>query len=276
MTRDTQAVSDHYTRGDLGEAILAALAETGVNTDKLEPGDLSALDQFHFRGLEATREQTELVELGVDTHVLDVGCGIGGPARHLASEFGCRVTGLDLTEEFCRVAAMLAERTGLADRAVFRQGDALDMPFMDASFDLVWTQHASMNIADKARLYAEMHRVLKPGGRLALYDIVQGPGGPLHFPVPWARRPEISFLTTPESLRAGVEAAGFRIDVFRDVSEAGLEWRKKITENIARDGTPPLGMHIVMGAEWPQMFANVGRNLEERRIRLIQMGAGKA
>ena len=275
MSLDTQAVSDHYTRGDLGEAILAALAETGVNTDELEPGDLSALDQFHFRGLEATRDQTELVELDVDTRVLDVGCGIGGPARHLASEFGCRVTGLDLTEEFCRVAAMLAERTGLADRAVFRQGDALDMPFKDASFDLVWTQHASMNIADKARLYGEMHRVLKPGGRLALYDIAQGPGGPLHFPVPWARRPEISFLTTPESLSAGVEAAGFRIDVFRDVSEAGLEWHKKMTEKIARDGTPPLGLHIVMGAEWPRMFTNVGRNLEEDRIRLIQMVAEK-
>lgn len=275
MSSGPQAVSDHYTRGDLGEAILAALRRAGKDPDNLAPGDLSGLDQFHFRGLEATRDQTELVALEPGSHVLDVGCGIGGPARYLAGEFGCHVTGLDLTEEFCRVGAMLAERTGLADRVEFRQGDALDMPFEDAGFDLVWTQHASMNIADKDRLHGEMYRVLKSGGRLALYDIVAGNGGPLHFPVPWARRPEISFLVTPEELRAGVAAAGFRIDVFRDVSEAGLEWRKKTMEKIARDGQPPLGLHVVMGAEWPEMFGNVGRNLEEDRIRLIQLVARK-
>jgi SAM-dependent methyltransferase len=275
MSSGPQAVSDHYTRGDLGEAILAALRRAGKDPDNLAPGDLSGLDQFHFRGLEATRDQTELVELNAGSHVLDVGCGIGGPARYLAGEFGCHVTGLDLTEEFCRVGAMLAERTGLADRVEFRQGDALDMPFEDAGFDLVWTQHASMNIADKARLHGEMYRVLKSGGRLALYDIVAGNGGPLHFPVPWARRPEISFLTTPEELRAGLAAAGFRIDVFRDVSEAGLEWRKKTMEKIARDGQPPLGLHVVMGSAWREMFGNVGRNLEEDRIRLIQLVARK-
>ena len=276
MSSGPRAVSDHYTRGDLGEAILAALRRAGKDPDNLAPGDLSGLDQFHFRGLEATRDQTELVALDAGSHVLDVGCGIGGPARYLAVEFGCRVTGLDLTEEFCRVAAMLAELTGLADRVDFRQGDALDMPFEDASFDLVWTQHASMNIADKDRLYGEMYRVLKPGGRLALYDIVAGNGGPLHFPVPWARRPEISFLTTPDELRAGVAVAGFRVDVFRDVSEAGLEWRKEITEKIAKDGQPPLGLHVVMGSAWREMFGNVGRNLEEDRIRLIQMVARKS
>ncbi|MEE8187692.1 MAG: methyltransferase domain-containing protein [Kiloniellales bacterium] len=275
MSSGPQAVSDHYTRGDLGEAILAALRRAGKDPDNLAPGDLSGLDQFHFRGLEATRDQTELVALEPGSHVLDVGCGIGGPARYLAGEFGCRVIGLDLTEEFCRVGAMLAERTGLADRVEFRQGDALDMPFEDAGFDLVWTQHASMNIADKARLHGEMYRVLKSGGRLALYDIVAGNGGPLHFPVPWARRPEISFLTTPEELRAGLAAAGFRIDVFRDVSEAGLEWRKKTMEKIARDGQPPLGLHVVMGSAWREMFGNVGRNLEEDRIRLIQLVARK-
>ncbi len=275
MTDPAKDIAAHYTRGDLAEAILAALRAAGKDPDNLAPGDLSGLDQFHFRGLEATRDQTALVALDAGTHVLDVGCGIGGPARHLAAAFGCRVTGLDLTEEFCRVGAMLAERTGLGDRVAFRHGDALDMPFEDASFDLVWTQHASMNIADKARLYGEMHRVLRPGGRLALYDIVAGPGGALHFPVPWARAPEISFLTTAEALRTGLEAAGFAIEVWRDVSQAGLDWRTRMMEQAARDGQPPLGLHVVMGDDWRDMFGNVGRNLEEARIALYQAVARK-
>lgn len=275
MTEQNEDVTAHYTRGDLGAVILAALRAAGKDPDNLAPGDLSGLDQFHFRGLEATRDQTALVALDAGMHVLDVGCGIGGPARHLATEFGCRVTGLDLTEEFCRVGAMLAARTGLDDRVVFRQGDALAMPFEDAGFDLVWTQHASMNIADKARLFAEMHRVLRPGGRLALYDIVAGPGGTLRFPVPWARTPEISFLTTPEALHGGLEAAGFEIEVWRDVTQAGLDWRRRMMAQATRDGRPPLGLHVVMGDDWRDMFANLGRNLEEARVVLIQLVARK-
>ncbi len=149
------------------------------------------------------------------------------------------------------------------------------MPFEDASFDVVWTQHASMNIADKDRLYAEMHRVLGPGGRLALYDIVAGPGGPPHFPVPWARAPEISFLVSPEALRAGLEAAGFEVAVWRDVTADGIDWLGRMRAKLAESGPPPLGLHLILGPEWAEMFANVGRNLGEGRIALIQALARK-
>ncbi|CAA9452538.1 MAG: hypothetical protein AVDCRST_MAG80-2450 [uncultured Rubrobacteraceae bacterium] len=141
--------------------------------------------------------------------VLDVGGGLGGPARNLASEIGCSVEVLDVTEEFCRAGEILTTRTGLGDLVSFRHASALDMPHPDASFDVVWMQHSSMNIADKERLYAEIHRVLRPGGHLALHEIMAGPVTPIHFPVPWARGPEISFLRPPEEVRALITGIGF-------------------------------------------------------------------
>jgi SAM-dependent methyltransferase len=276
MPDEIREVAEHYAREDLGETILAALRAAGKDVDALTPDDLAPLDQFHVRGLEATEQLAELAALDARTRVLDVGCGIGGPARHLAAKHGCRVTGLDLTEEFCRVASMLAARTGLSERVEFRQGDALDMPFEDASFDVVWTQHASMNIADKDGLLAEMHRVLEPGGRLALYDILAGPGGPPHFPVPWAREPEISFLDAPEALRARLEALGLDILAWRDVTEPVTDWARTTRAKVAEHGPPPLGLHLVMGPDWGEMFGNVGRNLEEGRIAIYQAVARKA
>ena len=270
MAKDKETVEDHYTRGELGELILAALKNAGKDPDALTPADLAPVDEFHIRGREATMELARLVNLGPDAHVLDVGCGIGGPSRHLAAEFGCRVTGLDLTEEYCRVARMLAERTGLADRVDYRQGDALAMPFSDASFDVVWTQHASMNIADKARLFAEMHRVLKPGGRLAVYDIVAGGGGEVHFPVPWARQPSISFLVSAEEMREELEKTGFRVLAWRDATAPAREWFLEVMTRAQAEGPPPLGTHLLLGPDFRQMRKNQIRNLEENRIALVE------
>src|SRR5712691_7757937 len=151
-----QAVAEHYGRADLGAVILAALRAAGKDIDRLTPDDLAPVDEFHTRGRAATSDLARLLALTGDERVLDVGSGIGGPSRYLAKTFGCRVTGLDLTPEFCRVAGMLAERTGLAGKVDYRQGDALAMPFADRSFDVAWSQNAVMNIADRDRLYGEI------------------------------------------------------------------------------------------------------------------------
>lgn len=275
MTDGTQGVAEHYARGDLGAVILTALRDAGIDLDALSPAELAPLDQFHAGGLETTVQLAELAGVDAGWHLLDVGCGIGGPARHLAATFGCRVTGLDLTEEFCRVAAMLAARTDLSGLVDFRHGDALAMPFADQCFELVWSQHASMNIADKDGLLAEMHRVLKPGGRLAIYDILAGPGGPLHFPVPWARTPDISFLDAPEALRARLEALGLDVLAWRDVTKPVTDWTRAMRAKAAEHGPQPLGLHLIMGPDWAEMIANVARNLEEGRIVLIQTVAQK-
>jgi ubiquinone/menaquinone biosynthesis C-methylase UbiE len=197
--------------------------------------------------------------------VLDVGSGIGGPARYLAATFGCRVIGIDLSAEYCRIATSLTELVGLGEQVSFHAGDACNLPFPDASFDLVWTQHVVMNIADRPRLYAEMHRVLRPGGKLAMYDVVSGDGTPLQFPVPWARLPGNSFLLDPAATRAVLEASGFRIAQWLDVAGAAKEWLARPT--VASPS--PLGLHLLMGPGFAEMSRNYGQNLKAGRIGLV-------
>jgi ubiquinone/menaquinone biosynthesis C-methylase UbiE len=264
-------VADHYTKQDLGEAILAALKKAGKDPDNLKQEDLAPVDEFHIRGREATVELSKQLALDVSKHVLDVGSGVGGASRYLASVYGCHITGLDLTEEYCRVAQMLADRIGLGELVTYRQGNALDMPFDDASFDAVWTQHTAMNIADKAKLYAEMLRVLKPGGLLAIYDVVAGVGGPLIFPVPWAREPSISFLVTPDKLQELLKQTGFQVVSWRDTTEEGRNWFREVAEKMQKlSGAPPLGFHILLGSDFKTMASNQLRNLNENRIGLIE------
>lgn len=271
-------VEHHYTRPNLENTILTALQNAGKNIDQLTVDDLAPMDEIHTLGREATANIASLLNLQPNFHVLDVGSGIGGPSRYLASKFGCHVTGLDLVEEYCRVADSLAKRVKLDNLLTYRQGDATQMPFDDGTFDVVWTQHASMNIADKKRLYSEMHRVLKPGGgKLAIYDIFKGnsssnmDASSIHFPVPWATDASISHMISSEEARKLLkEVVGFKEVVWEDKTQLVIDWIKQMINRAQTSGPPPIGLHVIYGPQWSDMVKNLLRNLEEGRITVAQ------
>ncbi len=260
-------VQRHYGRRDLMERIDEALKAAGHDPGMLCCEDLAPIDEFHIRGRAATGEIARAAGLGAGQHVLDVGCGIGGPARHLAQEFGCRVTGLDLCADYCRVAAALSTRVGLSGRTYYCQANATDLPFHAASFDALWTAHVAMNISDKRRLYGEFRRVLKPQGTLVCYDVFAGSAGPPLFPVPWARTDASSFLLTPAAFAVHLDAAGFTITASSEVTTAAQAWAYSLARSSAPKAAPGLG--LLMGPDLPGMIANLGWNLAEGRVRVL-------
>ncbi len=263
-----ESINSYYGQPDLSANILAALQRAGKDLNALTREDLAPFEEFHLRGRPATMELASAAGLREGMAVLDVGSGIGGPARTLASEFGCQVTGLDLTEEYCRAAEMLTGRVGLSDKVTIRQGNALDMPFDDGVFDLVWMQHMAMNIEDKERLFGEIRRVLRPGGRLALYEIFAGSAAPLHFPVPWANDPAISFLVAPSEVRNLLTETGFKELVWTDVTGESIDLLRQLG-TAAKSAPPPLSLHLIIG-DFGEKLANALRNLEEDRIAVVQ------
>jgi len=272
MTTYTQSINDHYGDKELRPRILTSLEKAGKNVNALTREDIFTFDEFHIRGREATRELAQLTKLNKNEKALDLGCGLGGPARTLAMDFGCHVTGIDLTDEYIEAAQMLSERLGQSDQVTFRQGNVLELPFDDTSFDVVLSQHVTMNIEDKARMFAEARRVLQTKGRLAIYEICAGPAGAPHFPVPWAGSAEINFLAKPEELHQSISNAGFKELVWKDVSAPSLEWfLAMIAASQARpaDAPPPLGLNVIMGGTTPEKIKNLKLNLEEDRVRVI-------
>ena len=265
-----EAVVAHYGRGDLLERIEGALRATGK--DPLAPtvDDLAGVDEFHARGREATVELAELLPAMLDTELLDIGSGLGGPARFIAANRGHRVVGVDLTPKYVEAANELTRRCGLGGRARFLVGNALALPFDEASFAAAYTQHVAMNIADKPRLYREIARVLRPGGRFVFHDILAGPGGAPHFPVHWANEPGLSFLIAPDDLRALLESSGFKTVAWRDTTEIATNWFFAAMERRRKDGVPALGLHLLLGETAAQKVQNVARNLTEKRLTVYQ------
>lgn len=257
-----QSVSAHYSRGVLRERLVAALTEDGVDPRRPSLEALAPYDQFHGRGLEATVEIADALAIRAGDHLLDVGSGIGGPARYFATRFGCRVTGIDLTAEFCDVARELTRAVGLADRIAFEQGNALSMPFADASFDGAYSMNVSMNIADKAGLYRGVRRVLKPGAWFVLAEVAQGPAGPPTYPTPWARTAETSFLSTAGETHAALEAAGFTVVQSRDTVADASAFTARSRALIARGEKPPFhAVYLIHGDLAREMAANGARDL---------------
>ncbi|MGQ3676707.1 class I SAM-dependent methyltransferase [Xanthobacter sp. TB0139] len=260
-------VKRHYGDGaDLATTIADTLQAAGKSPDQLSTTDLRAVDEFHIRGHKATLELAAAMKLTPESHVLDIGSGLGGPARALAESCGCHVTGIDLTQAYCDTANMLSTWVKLDKRTEFQQADATCLPFADASFDAAMTIHVAMNIPDKAAMYAQAKRVLKPGGRFVIYDVLQGEGGDVQFPVPWAREPSISHLETPEAMAGLLTQAGFRILETRDSTAESLQWFERTTAPSAGRVAPPVTLRHVLGDDFPQMVRNQIHNLRERRI----------
>jgi ubiquinone/menaquinone biosynthesis C-methylase UbiE len=266
----TDHVADHYgAKGSLAKVIAASLRGAGRTLEDLTTTDLAGIDEFHIRGRQATLDLAERMKLDRDARVLDLGSGLGGPARTVAEAYGCRVAGIDLTLAFCEAAATLSSWVGLGDRVTFQQGDATDLPFADHQFDAAMTLHVAMNIAAKDRMYAETRRVLEPGGVFALYDILQGEGGDVLFPVPWARDPAISHLATPGAMTALLTGAGFAIREVRDSTPESQRWFEQKSAELEQQGSAALTAQVFLGDDFPQMARNQVRNLRERRIRTV-------
>jgi sarcosine/dimethylglycine N-methyltransferase len=259
------AIEQPYATGNARCDIERALTTAGKDIHAIQPSELAMLEDFHSLGRLATTALIDLAQVGAGDRVLDAGTGIGGTARLIAADRGARVTAVDLTPEYCDVANWLNDAVGLGDRIEVLAADVTELPFGDASFDVVFSQHVQMNVADKRRLYAEARRVLAPGGRLALWDVTAGSGGPLRFPVPWATSPEQSHVVTPERLAELVREAGFATTHWNDLTGPSLN---AMRDFLAGD-PPPLGLHVFV-PDFRAKAANLVRNLAEDRARLIQ------
>lgn len=264
MTSD-DLIEAHYSHDHLYEAILQALAGEGKLPGQITRKDLAPIDEFHVRGQEVSRELAMAAGLQPGMRILDAGCGLGGACRMLAAEFGAQVTGVDITADYIRTAQQLSALTGLQHTTRFIQGSVLALPFDNNSFDVAWTQHVQMNIADKKAFYAELRRVLTTGGRLIYYDILSK-AGPLRYPVPWASDAAMSFLISPAQLHTLLSDAGFKRLQVTDETEKGIIFFNNLLNRIAQKGSPALGLHLLMGNTAPEKLNNLRSNLIEQKI----------
>jgi sarcosine/dimethylglycine N-methyltransferase len=261
---DAQKTNTYWGRDGLETRILEALAGAGKDVNALTIDDLAPADQFHSGGKAATQRLARLADLKPGLRVLDVGGGFGGPARTLATEFGCRITVVDLTESYVRTGTALTARLGLGDRVSHRVGDALALEVAPDTIDVVWTQNSGMNIADKERLYAGFARCLRPGGLLAIQEPMAGPVQPVVYPLMWARDPSMNHLRTPDAMRALIEAAGFRARAWDDIT-------MELPGPASASSIPAHAVQrLVMGDALEEITRSGHRNREEHRIVMVQ------
>ncbi len=264
-----ESIRRHYgSEPRLAAEILARLVAAGKDPSRLGIDDLAPIDEFHVRGRKATLELADRMEIDPQARVLDLGSGLGGPARTLAKVFGCQVVGIDLTPALCQAAEAMSRWVGLAGKVRFKQGDATTFRVEPRSFDAVMTIHAAMNVAAKDAMYARAHRALKPGCIFAIYDILQGEGGEVLYPVPWARDASISHLATTAQMRGLLRSSGFCILDEIDSSDDSMAWMAQAAA-LAASGPPPLAFRSFLGPDHLQMARNQVRNLAERRIRTV-------
>ena len=271
MTKE-RSVSEHYTHGRLVAAIREGLAAVGKTPDAVTIDDLAAVDEFHIGGRQATEHFIGQLDLAPDDHVLDVGCGIGGASRFVAERYGCRVSGIDLTPEYVETARTLCEWVGLGERVTVQQASALEMPFDDGTFDAAYMLHVGMNIADKTGLFAEVARVLRPGGIFGVYDVMRTGGDELVYPVPWAETPETSAVASPNDYKAALRAAGFEINAECHRRDFAIAYFERMRARAAEaGGPPPLGPHIEMGESASLMLANMRGNIGAGSIAPVEI-----
>ncbi|EPC02002.1 hypothetical protein L861_20330 [Litchfieldella anticariensis FP35 = DSM 16096] len=271
MATIEEGVAQHWSHGSLEREILDGLAAMGRDLDNVQIEDLAAVDEFHMGGHEATVHLASQMGLRPGMSLVEIGSGIGGPARFFAHQYNCTVSGIDLTPEYVAVAETLTRMVGLTEHVTFRVGSAMDLPFDDASFDAATLLHVGMNVPDKERLCAEAARVVKQDGVFGVYEVMRTGESDLSFPVAWADTPQMSFLAPLSTYRQALETAGFEVTAEEDRRDPALEFFHRIKTRIAESGPPPLGLHIHLGPQAPQKIANMIANLERGIIAPIQM-----
>ena len=265
-------VSRHYAQSDLTEAIRAALAKQGKNADAVTVDDLAPVDEFHIGGRKASADFLDQLGFNNRTKVLDIGCGLGGPARFVADRYGSEVTGVDLTAEYVETGNTLCQWVGLSDRIKLHQGSALAMPFGDASFDGAYMMHVGMNIEDKEKLAGEVARVLRPGAVFGIYDVMRTGPGDLTFPVPWASTASLSAVAEIDRYRRALEKAGFTILAERSRRDFAIAFFEELRARMAAaGGPPPLGLHVLMGKNSPEKTQNMIGNIATGRIAPVEL-----
>ena len=266
------SVAAHYTDGQLLNRILGGVQAIGKTPDTVSVDELAPVDEFHIGGRRASEDFIGQLELSADDHTLDVGCGIGGTSRFVASRFGCRVTGIDLTPEFVTTGQSLCDWVGLSKRIELHQGDATATPFSDESFDAAFMLHVGMNIPGKDELFAEVFRLVKPGALFGVYDVMQTSDEPLTYPVPWSSVPGTSALATQAQYIEALEQAGFDIIKIRDRREFAAEFFAETRRRMEHSGgTPPLGVHIAMGESAPVKISNMVDNIAAGRVSPVEI-----